>query len=136
MNALTIEELEGPDSGLPTRAPRNKRRWWVISGIGIAIATGLVAYGSFAGQNSSIRVQDVGFVINGSESVTLRFNVAKPKDVTVVCDVEALSHSFAQVGVVEVTVGPANTSEQEVSVTIPTVETAVTATADSCTIPR
>lgn len=135
MSALTTEELEGPESDLPGRGRPHRRRWWIGSAAGIAVAIGLVAYGAFAGDAADIRVQDVGFVVHGAESVTLRFDVAKPKDVTVVCDVEALSHSFAQVGVAEITVGPASTTEQEVTVTIPTAEIAVSATAKSCQKP-
>jgi hypothetical protein len=64
--------------------------------------------------------------------VDVTFEVTKPGDDTVSCRVQALSQSFAEVGVRTVEVGPADVATQRVTVTVPTAELAVSGTVASC----
>lgn len=81
-----------------------------------------------------VQWRDVGYHVNGSNSIDVTFDVTKSPSASATCRVHALSQSFAEVGVQDVPVGPGTTSTQRVTVTIPTSETAVTGTVVTCHI--
>jgi len=94
----------------------------VVVWIGLAMAGKPVSY------------KDVGFKVNGSQSVDVTFEVTKPKESTVTCTLTALSESYAEVGVRTVEVGPADTATRRVTATVQTTELAVTGIVDSCAL--
>ncbi|WP_233571646.1 DUF4307 domain-containing protein, partial [Cellulomonas triticagri] len=96
-----------------------------LVGLGITVWIGL-------DRGDSITWKDVGYRVAGSESVEITFDVTKDADATVRCRVQALSERYAEVGVQTVTVGPAGTATQRVTVTIPTAQEAVTAVVETC----
>ncbi|GAA2516575.1 DUF4307 domain-containing protein [Rarobacter incanus] len=102
--------------------------------IGVALALGCAgaAWAAFGDESTSVDSQVISFKVNNSESTTLTFNVTKPESMTVRCEVEALSHSYVQVGFVALDVGPSDAARQIVSIDIPTTETAVSAVVRSC----
>ena len=97
-----------------------------ILGVALTIWVGL----NMAGQ--PVTWKDVGFHVEGPRSVDVTFEVTKPKESTVTCRVTALSESYAEVGVRTVEVGPADEASRRVTVTVQTVELAVTGIVDSC----
>lgn len=76
--------------------------------------------------------QDVGYRVDGPGSTEVTFDVTTPLGTAATCRVQALSSSYAQVGVLDVPVPVAQTRTRRVTVTIPTVELAVTAVVEGC----
>ena len=97
-----------------------------VLGVALVVWLGLGAAGT------PVRWTEVGFRVDGPTQVELTFDVTKDADATAVCQVQALSARHAEVGVQTVTVGPAGTRTQRVTMTIPTAEEAVTAIVSTC----
>lgn len=114
--------------------PKGNKLAVVLGTLAIVLAIGVAAW--FAWGTPTIRGKDVGYKVQSSEMITITFDVAKPKDLTVECRLDALNTNYAQVGTVNVTVGPADKFEQRFSVDINTTERAVTATVHDCQVPR
>lgn len=76
--------------------------------------------------------QPVGYRVDSPSATEITFQVTTPVGGSATCRVQALSRSYAQVGVLDVPVPPADTRTRRVTVTIPTVEEAVTAVVEGC----
>ncbi|MBF0723839.1 DUF4307 domain-containing protein [Sanguibacter inulinus] len=100
----------------------------------VTVAVLSIAWVTMGPTASTVRGKDFGYSVKGPEAVDITFDVAKPKDSTVVCTVEALNENYAQVGTKEVTIGPAEVSEARYTTTIATTELAVTAVVDECVL--
>lgn len=102
----------------------------VLGTLAIILAVAVAAW--FAWGKPNIRGKDVGYVVVSPELITITFDVAKAKDSTVECRLDALNSSYAQVGTRNVIIGPGEKFEQRFTVDINTTETAVTATVIDC----
>jgi hypothetical protein len=80
----------------------------------------------------TIRGKDVGFKIIDAEVTEFTFDVAKPQNMTVICSIDALNQSHAQVGTRDVVIGPADRFEQRFTVELRTTELPVSATVQTC----
>jgi len=100
----------------------------VLAALGVA----LVVWIGLDRAGTPVRWDEVGFRVAGPTSTELTFDVTKDADATVSCRLQALSDSYAEVGVQTVEVGPAGTATQRVTATIPTAELAVSAVVVSC----
>ena len=116
---------------VPDGRGARRRRAWVV--VGVVLALGLLAFVTRGVLANPVHWQDYGFKVVDDGHVTVTFDVTKPRSATARCTVQALSESFAQVGVRTVTVGPAQTSTTRVTVDVQTAETAVSGTVKSCT---
>ncbi|HEY0187485.1 MAG TPA: DUF4307 domain-containing protein [Cellulomonas sp.] len=133
-------QFSGPgiDAEVPAdrygRAPGPRRRLLARIGLGAVAATGVavVLWLALGAAATPVRWEEVGFDVQGSTAVEMTFTVTKDADATAVCQVQALSAQYAEVGVQSVTVGPAGTATQQVTTTIPTAELAVTAVVSTC----
>lgn len=76
--------------------------------------------------------QDVGYRVEGPTATEVTFDVTTPVGRAATCRVQALSSSYAQVGVLDVPVPAATTRTRRVTVTVPTVELAVTGVVQGC----
>ncbi|GIG37910.1 DUF4307 domain-containing protein [Cellulomonas pakistanensis] len=94
------------------------------------VAVAVAAWLALGGDGLSWKM--VGFSVDGPTSTAITFDVTKDADATVRCRVQALSESYAEVGVQTVEVGPAGTATQRVTSAIPTTELAVSAVVESC----
>lgn len=117
----------GPE---PTARTRLARRLG-LAGLVLAAVAVLVWLGIGA-LRDPVQWRDVGFHVDGATSIDVTFELTKDTDAAVRCRVEALSASYAQVGVLDTTIGPGTARTQRVTVTIPTSETAVTGTVRGC----
>lgn len=79
-----------------------------------------------------VQWQDVGYTVQGPDATQVTFDVTTGAGASATCRVQALSASYAQVGVLDVPVPPADTRTRRVTATIPTVGLAVTAVVQSC----
>ena len=112
---------------------RRTRRLKIAGAVaGIAVGVAGAAYLSFGNPNSSVRGQQISYSVKSPEMVEITFNVAKPKDATVLCTLNALNTNYAQVGTKSVVVGPSQVGEDQFTVQIATSELAVTAVIESC----
>jgi hypothetical protein len=117
----------GPE---PTRARRARRALVVATGAVIVI--GVMVWLAYGTTRNDVSWEDVGYKVQGDERVDVRFRVTKNPAATAECTLQALNRGFAEVGVVTVTVGPADTRTQDVTASVATQERAVTGVVDSC----
>ena len=117
-------------------SPSPRRRLLARAGmaaLGLAAVATAVWIGIGAG-SVPVTWDDVGYSVRGPEAVEVTFRVTKDPAATVSCTVTALSTSYAEVGVVDVTVGPAEQPTVERTVPVATQELAVTGVVDRCEV--
>lgn len=118
--------------GGSARSTSNVLKW-------AAIVVGIIGLGVFIWIGIGLAKPEatsnvISFDVVDPGVTTLHFEVSKPEEETAECTLEALSTSFAQVGVKTVTVGPAETSTVTLFEEINTSEIATTAGVKSCTL--
>lgn len=118
----------GPE---PTSRSTTLRR--VGLGALVLVAVVVLAWVGIGVMREPVQWKDVGFRVDGPTSTQVTFEVTKDPDATVTCQVQALSESYAQVGVRSVEVGPADTATQRVTATVQTAELAVSGVVAGCT---
>jgi hypothetical protein len=108
-------------------------------GARIAVAAALAAGVALAAwftivdtQRDPVTFTDVGFSVTSPEAVDVTFQVSMPPGTEAVCTVTALSQSFAEVGAVDVEVGPDEARTTRHTVTVATTELATTGVVDHC----
>ena len=107
------------------------RRAVVVAG-GAVVAIGLVVWLALGTTGDDVSWEDVSYKVQGDQRVDVRFRVTKDPKATAECTLQALNRGFAEVGVVTVTVGPADTRTQDVTASVATQERAVTGVVDTC----
>jgi hypothetical protein len=123
-----------PPAGRYGPEPRPRRRTAGRIGVAALLALG-VAGAVWVGLKPGtdmVTWTDVGYSVQGPDRVDVTFEVAKDPDVTARCIVHALSAAYAEVGVVTVTVGPADARTVRETVPVATQELAVTGVVDRC----
>lgn len=123
-------ELPAGRYGRPAGPGRRRAARVAMIALGV-LAVALAAWLALGGDGLTWKM--VGFRVDGPTSTQVTFDVTKDADATVTCRVQALSESYAEVGVQTVEVGPAGTATQRVTTTVPTSELAVSAVVESCT---
>jgi hypothetical protein len=107
----------------------------VAIGVALAAAVGMAAWFSVEqNRRDPVTVDVVGFDVRDAEQVDVTFQVHMPPGTTAVCEVEALARSYAQVGTLEVPVGPSETQTSTYTVTLRTSEEATSAVVESCEV--
>lgn len=116
--------------------PSAGRRRVVVVAIGVlaVAALALVAWLGLGYADDPVRWKDIGFSVVDSERVDVTFEVYMAPGTTAVCTVDALSESYAQVGTVDVTVGPLDVRDSRYEVSIGTSELATTGVVDGCRV--
>ncbi|QCB94383.1 DUF4307 domain-containing protein [Cellulomonas shaoxiangyii] len=117
----------GPE---PTAATRRAQRWAMAALVVVAmLVLGWIGSGVL---RDPVQWKTIGFRVDGAASTQVTFDVTTDPGVGATCRVQALSSSYAQVGVLDVEVPPAAERTRRVTVTVPTVQEAVSATVDAC----
>lgn len=114
--------------------PRLSRKGWVLAILGVCVMTAIAAWFGLSQADQPVRWQDVGFSIDSPTEAEVTFDVHLYSDQAAVCHVRALSVSYAEVGVAEVTVDPADGTSQRITLPISTVEEATSAQVNYCDI--
>jgi hypothetical protein len=118
------------------------RRARVLFVAAVVVLAGLaVAWGAWVSHTVSSRPltwQDVGFHVTGDDAVQVTFDVrfagSLPRDAQAICTVRALNEGMSEVGLRDVTLGPASRGAVRVTVTVPTSERAVTGVVKECAV--
>lgn len=119
----------GPE---PTDATRRLQRLGLAALVVVAmLVIGWVGSGVL---RDPVQWQTVGYRVDGATSTEVTFDVTTDVGRSATCRVQALSSSYAQVGVLDVPVPPADHRTRRVTVTVPTVELAVTGVVDGCSL--
>lgn len=118
----------------PEPTARTRRLSRVAIAVLVIAVLAVVAWLGAGTLRDPVQWRDVGYHVDGDASIQVAFDVTKDVAATATCRVEAMSRSYAQVGVLDVTVGPGTTRTQRVTVEVPTSERAVTGTATHCDI--
>ncbi|MBO0922253.1 DUF4307 domain-containing protein [Cellulomonas sp. zg-ZUI222] len=117
----------GPE---PTDATRRLQRVALAAlVVGAMLLLGWIGSGVL---RDPVQWQDVGYRVDGPGSTEITFDVTTAVGTGATCRVQALAASYAQVGVLDVDVPPAETRTRRVTVTVPTVELAVTGVVQGC----
>lgn len=115
--------------------PRPKLTVGARVAVTLALAAGVAIAAWFTivdTQRDPVTFTDVGFSVTSAEAVEVTFDVSMPPGTEAVCTVTALSQSFAEVGAVDVEVGPDSARTARHTVTIATTELATTGVVDNC----
>jgi hypothetical protein len=113
------------------------RRWRVVGLVALVAAViGALAWVGGGVLRDPVQWRDVGYDVVDDTSIEVTFDVTKDPAASATCRVEALSKSYAQVGVADVAVGPSSSAQrtQRVTVDVPTAERAVTGVVKECTL--
>lgn len=113
---------------------RGRRMVVVAAAVGGALVVALLVWIGADLLRDPVQWRDVGFSVQGPQAVEVTFDVVKDPAVTAVCTVHALSSGFAEVGVIEMTAGPAPARVERHTVTVATAELAVTGIVDGCRV--
>lgn len=99
----------------------------------LAAAVGVTAWFAVEQTRSEpVTAEVVGFDAPGPEQIEVTFQVHMPPGSTAVCTVEALASSYAQVGTLDVPVGPVDATTSTHTVTVGTSEQATTGVVEDC----
>ena len=125
-----------PPPGRYGPPPTARRRRLARLGMGAlgALAVVVAVWIGVGTGTAEVTWDDVGYSVRGPDRVDVTFRVVKDPGATARCTVTALSTSYAEVGVVDVTVGPADARTVEQTATVATQELAVTGVVDGCEI--
>jgi hypothetical protein len=115
--------------------PRPKLSVGARIAVALALAAGVAIAAWFTivdAQRDPVTFADVGFSVVSAEEVDVTFDVSMPPGTEAVCTVTALSKNFAEVGAVDVEVGPEAARTTRHTVNIATTELATTGIVDHC----
>lgn len=126
----------GPPPGRYGREPSRSRRALgrlatVVLGV---LAAGWLVWTGLHHADRDVRWSDVGYSVRGDGATEVTFDVIKDPDRTALCRVRALNRQYAEVGLAEVEIGPAQNRVVRTSTEVRTTERAVSGVVRECTI--
>ncbi|SNC74341.1 protein of unknown function [Kytococcus aerolatus] len=89
-----------------TAEAARRRRWWIIGGVGIALATAVVVWFGLALTAGKVSWYDAGYEDVTDSSVTVIYDVHRDPEREVACRLVAEDEKHAVVGTTEVQVPP------------------------------
>ena len=123
-----------PPVGRYGPAPTAARRRLTIAGIVAAavVGVGITIWIGLGQASTPVRYDDFGFKVVDSEQIDVTFQVSMEPGTQAECTIDALAESYAQVGTVDVVVGPNDQLEGRYTVSVATSELATTGIVESC----
>jgi hypothetical protein len=114
--------------------PSPLRRRLLLAAVAVLAGAGLawVVWAGLASADQDVRFGTQGYDVVDDSTVLVTFTVVKDPGATARCQVEALSSTFAQVGLTTVDVGPAPQRGATASATVRTQERATTGRVQAC----
>jgi hypothetical protein len=128
----TATPIPAPDRyGRSPRGLTTRARVAIV--VALAAAVALTAWFAIEQYRRSPAQADiVSFHVTDAEELSVDFQVSMPPGTTAVCTVQALASNFAQVGSLEVPVGPHESRTARYSVTVRTARLADSAVIEQC----
>jgi hypothetical protein len=122
------------------RPPSPARRRAAV-GAAVVLLLGAVAWALWTAirlSDDPVSWDDVGFAVRADDRIEVTFDVHfnddVPPDARAVCTVHALNRIHAEVGLVDVVVGPASRGSIRLTTAVPTGERAVTGLVKDCAV--
>ena len=138
-SAATDRSLDERYGRRPGHRPRARAA--LVAGA-LVLAAAAVAWAAWVAQTVTDRPvtwQDVAFDVTGDTVTVVTFDVRfagdLPDDAEAVCTLRALNQVMAEVGLRDVTVGPASREAVRTTAEVPTSERAVTGMVKECVVP-
>lgn len=122
------EDIDEPSGAWP----RLSRRTWILVIAGLAALVAVASYVGLLMADQPVRWRNVGYEVQSPTAATVTYDVFLYTDADAVCHLRALNIRFAEVGAATVTVERANGTEQRLTASLITTETANTVVVDSC----
>ena len=116
--------------------PQLSRRGWIAVAAGLIVLVAIAGWFGFREASIPVRWQDVGFTVSSPTEADVTFDVYLYTDQPVTCYVHAMNVQYAEVGVGQVEIDPADGDQQRFTVPIATVEKANAALVRGCGISR
>ena len=118
----------------PARRPVDRRVLLAAALTAALVAVAWFAWVAFGPGRTQVHYLDLGAQVVDDTTTTVTFEVQKAPSATAVCTVRALNSGFAEVGLVDVRVGPADEGAVTVTATVPTSERAVSGNVKACAL--
>jgi hypothetical protein len=137
--AATERSLDERYGRRPGPGPRARAALVAGGLVLVAAAVAWAAWVALTVTDQAVTWQDVAFDVTGDTVTVVTFDVRfagdLPDDAEAVCTVRALNQVMAEVGLRDVTVGPASRETVRTTVQVPTSERAVTGLVKECAVP-
>lgn len=111
-----------------------RRFWRVLLIIGGAIFVATVLWASYNLSKADVTWKDLAYSVHDESSVTVTFSVTMDPGTSARCTLEALNTHYAQVGLLEVEIPPADVLTTSHTATVATQELAVTGIVNTCVV--
>ena len=121
---------EHEEADAEARPDRGRRLWWVVGGVGIAIAVALTVWFGLAATEDPVVVQDVGFERPGEHRIVMIFDVTREPGTVLSCTVTAMDSDYGRVGTTTHRVPASSERTTRVRAAVETTKVAVTATVE------
>lgn len=112
----------------------DRRIGWVLAAALLLVGLAVLLFGNWQ-QADAVDARTIGYTINPDRTVEVRFDVSVAPGTPLVCAVEALSPSFAEVGWKAVELEPSEQRTRRVAETLVTTSEATTGHVKSCWVP-
>lgn len=113
---------------------RGHRRWWLIGGTFVVVATALAIWFGISGTDGAVTTTDIGFEHRGDREIVMIFDVTRPTGTALSCTITAMDGSYGRVGTKEQAVPASEERTTRVRASVRTTTTAVTATVPECSV--
>jgi hypothetical protein len=100
----------------------------------VLAAVGWFGYVAFGPGNPGVHFADLGYAVVDDARVEVTFTVRKDPARTAVCTVRASNEGFAEVGLIDVRIGPSTSATSTMTAVVPTSERAVGANVKACAL--
>lgn len=111
---------------------RGQRRWWIIGGAFVVVATALTIWFGISGTRGAVTSTDIGFERRGEREIVMVFDVTRPPGTAVECTITAMDGDYGRVGTAQHAVPASQEATTRVRASVRTTTTAVTATVKDC----
>ncbi|MGO1509582.1 MAG: DUF4307 domain-containing protein [Actinomycetaceae bacterium] len=115
------------------RSRTSRRVQWLVPLVGaLALLAGAVWLSVQMSGQPNVEVEHVGYTVEGTSEVQVRFVVVADPGTEVVCTLRAVNTDFTEVGARDVTIGPVTEQRTSAEESVTTSERAASGHAESC----
>jgi hypothetical protein len=123
---------ESEEAAAEARPSTGSRGWWIVGGVGVAIATAVAIWFGISATQDAIVATDVGFEHHGDREIVMVFDVTRAPGTTVSCTITAMDGEYGRVGTAQHEVPASQERTTRVRAAVRTTTRAITATVKNC----